>query len=719
MKHGTAYRFLCWILLGCALHAGALQTLGASDVLTRSLYNNSGVIIDWRFMQRYPGSGVNQLHAGTLLSVGGTGGLMTQTFTIPGTGTSEVWFEFRTNSPASPYYKATISGGGSQEYTLSAGTHTRTWEVVGTPPTWCYRAVVKNTTAAPRSYKVYYNSPGGTPVVEAIVFLNPGQEQTVNISNKSEKGYVGVEESGSNTQQYIGDGMWAPADSGRFFFSANPSDSGWYDCSGVSTDSPVTQAPLDLSSLTNNNPLALDTSTNALNNQNFALGINGVAQLLQSMQQKQEQQANNNSNALANLNTGLGNLNTGLNTVNSNLLSLNTNLSNLGASLTNGPAGEAHLSTNDLDAAGFPSATNAVLKGQEATAEVANALSGLAGAYGNLSNQVDEIDGGGDYWVVSLPSLAQVGGPTQINFNPTQYTGFNNIAAWVKGVLAWLSCIFLVKTMNEQLLSTFRAMGSWQTGKSVKTSETTTSDWSLFGLAKRVVSTLFSAGKTFLVVAGVFGTIIAIITTYFVNNGLASQVQINPFNSSNLSISQGLWLFAKFVPLDVFFFHIALYGGFKLALMVWIMGTQMALRYIPTGSGMILLGFLTLDTQAAANMTLRNFNGTNVVLQTSVGHLALPPGGMLELPEYVGSDVNVLTEVGGYSLGVVSNHWQVLDANVRVNIGIDQISWNESPTGVQALYDGMMLGSPLLVLVASLWVASVLRPKDIGNPTTM
>ena len=713
----TSDRVLRGILYFCACCYFALSSLAAVSPLAVRMRNDTASNVDFNIHQYSVRK--NGVHVGTYLPSGSVApGNLGASFSIAVAGfnagdfltmvrssTNAVALADGSSYPPTDAYTFTISVSGTLIFSHG-----------GTPPstTWCFKATVKNNTAVPRSYTVYYNAPGGPIVTEAMIFLNPGASQDVEISDKDEKGYVSVEESGSNTQVYVGDGIWAPADSGRFFFSADPSSSGWYSCSGSDVLTPVTQAPLDLTALTNNNPLNLDMSTNLLTQSNYSLGISGVAQLLQAMIEKNQQNANNQSNIL---NEGFGNINNGLGLVNSNLGNVISNLVGLGTNL-NGQGIEGHLSTNDLEAAGFPTLQQAINKGYEVSSNVTDQLTGLQGAYSSISNLVEDIPVSDPYWVVQLPALAQVGGPSEINFNPTVWGGFVNVAAWVKLCLAWLSCIILIRASATELIDTFRAMGSWQTGRSVKTAEEPLL-WNKPNLIKKVTSTLFSHAKTFLILAGIMVTITAIVSTYFVNSGLYTQAQMNPFSSANTAIAQGLWLLTQFVPIDVFFFHIAIYGSFRFALMIWIMATQMALRYIPT-SAVILFCFLSAgESEAAANFTIRNYYGSNVVIQSSqVGSLVLPPGGMMSLPEYSGGDLGVLDGLGGASLGTISNHWQVGDANVTVNIGNDLITWAESETAMQSLYDGMTVGGALFAFAATIWVVSLMRPKDIGNPTS-
>lgn len=555
----------------------------------------------------------------------------------------------------------------------------------GAPPCFSFAGTIKNSTAVARQYKVYHNAPGEEATVVGQFFLSPGATASYTVENQEEKGFITVEETPVTESVYLGDGMWSQPATGSFTFVADDTSAGWVPCGDAPNSQTAEQTPVDIGNIaTNAVAMPQTTSTNPVTQADYAKGVNGLAAILQGMNDRQAQ-----SDA------------------------------RIEGALTNQP-NEVTADTND---APLPGLSDVLAAAGTEVGAFSNAVGGVISSVSSMTNfdtGPAKVDA---FWTVGLPALAQVGGgPSEIDFDPTVQGGWLSVAAWTRNLLAWLSLVMLLAWMFQQVQDMIKAQGSFPVGFTVPTAKSASALPTNKGnLVKFVVSKIFAHAAIFLIVAFVLTSITAIFTTYIISSGMVTSALVNPWSSGYQPIVQGMWMVSQFVPLDVFIFHFVTGLIFRAALAVYALGVQLALRAVPA---CIVFGFLTFDVNAAANFSIANHYGTNVYLQAApFGYLQLNQSDRLDLNEYDGSDLNVYDLPGGSQLGVISNLWTTADADVFVWLGQDSgasltVSWFERMTVHQAFYEGAKVGGFLFSLAGVVWLARLLRGNAPGEGAT-
>lgn len=463
------------------------------------------------------------------------------------------------------------------------------------------------------------------------------------------------------------------------------------------------QTPSDLSwTLLFEHPNTNDVSYGAGDTNNLTEGTYKAG--IQQLYNQQNQQGQAELTVLKAVHEALGG--TTLPVAATNMAIASTNLSAAAQDLATAAAAFA---TNNLsakldqliatNAAGFDvlsSWTNGGPSTNISAAYVAEGLGNVGSASnaasGVVTGAVSQLNGiaaahEGNYWVVSLPSLAMVsGGPTEMDMGP--FTGvLGTVAEWFKTCISWLSFGMVVWYMLKEGQKSLFGLGAFKgSGSGV-------------GYIASV-----------LVCLGAIGVAVAVISVIFKDHFEEWFAMLLPFDSEHQWIKEGMWLLLAWIPLPTLISHVGIVNTFHF---VCIGAGTVAQAVIRGTSAAILVGAMTLECQAH-DWTVENRSGSaRYVGQTNGAWWAVSDGGGVLVTEWT-QEFSVW-DGSSNVIGTISPVEAPFDKEgmrARVLIGGDGITVSADDSIWEYFREGMYLGAGVFCFRLILYVLRLVKANQ-------
>lgn len=340
---------------------------------------------------------------------------------------------------------------------------------------------------------------------------------------------------------------------------------------------------------------------------------------------------------------------------------------------------------------------------------VTNTLTGIASSFSGITN-FSGLDGDGhdaNYWVKTFPKPG--GGEWEFDFNPMSHELIAEAAAWIRGIFAWFSAVFLIRFMFTQACDATYRQGAFQQTKAPEVG------FSILGNA--INSTLFLAMPYVVMMALVLGSLFVILATWLSGYGLLTMIATNPFATAHPYIREGMWLVNCFIDLKLAMVHAGIAGVFMLTLLIHGIITSTLVRSMPS---CIVFAFVVFEATAAPRVEFLNGSGVTVyaVPEGYSGEVVIPAGSNAALPEFSGDLVEFRLSSGGSVVQSWTNPIPASSAEFELvlfsaggGLGVSE-HWTDP---VEAWNRGLTLGGVLFGFCGAMWLARLMKPSSVGE----